>query len=40
MGVYFNSGLIDFAKSVRSEIYADKTELIAFTNLQIRQHGK
>ena len=32
MGVYFNPGLIDFARSVRSEIYVDKTELIALTN--------
>lgn len=32
MGIYLNPGNIGFWKSVRSEIYVDKTGLIACTN--------
>jgi len=32
MGIYLNPGNKSFEKSIRSEIYVDKTELIAFTN--------
>lgn len=32
MGTYLNPGNLDFLKSIRSEIYVDKTGLIALTN--------
>ncbi len=32
MGIYLNSGNTNFWKSIRSEIYVDKTGLIAYTN--------
>ena len=32
MGIYLNPGNISFAKTIRSEIYVDKTGLIACTN--------
>ena len=32
MGVYLNPGNVDFQKSLNSEIYIDKTELIVYTN--------
>lgn len=32
MGIYLNPGNDGFREAVRSEIYVDKTELIAFTN--------
>ncbi|MDE6203096.1 MAG: AAA family ATPase, partial [Lachnospiraceae bacterium] len=32
MGIYLNPGNKSFWKAVRSEIYVDKTELIAYTN--------
>ncbi|MDE6984896.1 MAG: AAA family ATPase, partial [Lachnospiraceae bacterium] len=32
MGIYLNPGNISFKKSIRSEIYVDKTGLIACTN--------
>ena len=32
MGIYLNPGNIDFQKSLNSEIYVDKTELIKYTN--------
>lgn len=32
MGIYLNPGNEGFATAVRSKIYVDKTELIAFTN--------
>jgi len=32
MGIYLNPGNDDFAESIRSEIYVDKTGLIAYTN--------
>ncbi len=32
MGIYLNPGNISFRKSINSEIYVDKTELIAVTN--------
>ena len=32
MGIYLNPGNTNFWKSIRSEIYVDKTELIAYTN--------
>ena len=32
MGVYVNPGCQRFAEAVSSEIYVDKTELIAYTN--------
>ncbi len=40
MGIYLNPGNISFAKTIRSEIYVDKTGLIACTNeyLNTRDH--
>ena len=35
MGIYLNPGNINFRKATRSEIYVDKTELIAQTNKYI-----
>ncbi len=35
MGIYLNPGNINFRKAIRSEIYVDKTELIAQTNKYI-----
>lgn len=35
MGIYFNPGNRNFWKAIRSEIYVDKTELIACTNKMI-----
>ena len=32
MGIYLNPGNKGFWKSIRSEIYVDKTGLIAYTN--------
>ena len=32
MGIYLNPGNKGFQRAVRSEIYVDKTGLIAFTN--------
>ena len=32
MGIYLNPGNISFAKTVRSQVYVDKTGLIAHTN--------
>lgn len=32
MGIYLNPGNDGFRESVRSEIYVDKTGLLAFTN--------
>ena len=32
MGIYLNPGNTNFWKSIRSEIYVDKTGLIAYTN--------
>lgn len=32
MGIYLNPGNVDFQKSLNSEIYVDKTELIKYTN--------
>lgn len=32
MGIYLNPGNKNFWKAIRSEIYVDKTELIAYTN--------
>ncbi|MCX4297487.1 MAG: hypothetical protein OSJ73_10695 [Lachnospiraceae bacterium] len=32
MGIYLNPGNKGFYKAIRSEIYVDKTELIAITN--------
>lgn len=32
MGIYLNPGNMGFRESVSSEIYIDKSELIAFTN--------
>jgi len=32
MGIYLNPGNTGFWKSVRSEIYVDKTGMIAYTN--------
>lgn len=37
MGVYLNPGNQNFWKAVRSEIYVDKTGLIAFTNKHIKK---
>ena len=35
MGIYFNPENVDFQKSLNSEIYIDKTELIAYTNKKL-----
>lgn len=35
MGIYLNPGNKSFEKTIRSEIYVDKTELIAFTNRRL-----
>ena len=35
MGVYLNPGNVDFQKSLNSEIYIDKTELIVYTNKKL-----
>lgn len=35
MGIYLNPGNKSFEKTIRSEIYVDKTELIAFTNKRL-----
>ena len=35
MGIYLNPENVDFWKSLNSEIYIDKTELIAFTNKKL-----
>ena len=35
MGIYLNPENIDFQKSLNSEIYIDKTELIAYTNKKL-----
>ncbi len=32
MGIYLNPGNVSFGKTIRSEIYVDKTGLIALTN--------
>ena len=32
MGIYLNPGNISFAKTIRSEIYVDKTQLLSYTN--------
>jgi len=32
MGIYLNPGNVSFGKTIRSEIYVDKTRLIALTN--------
>ena len=32
MGIYLNPENVDFQKSLNSEIYIDKTELISYTN--------
>lgn len=40
MGVYLNPGTEGFQESIRSEIYVDKTELIAFTNRKIGTEQK
>lgn len=36
MGIYLNPGNKNFWKAIRSEIYVDKTELIAYTNKYLR----
>ena len=35
MGIYLNTENVDFQKSLNSEIYIDKTELIAYTNKKL-----
>lgn len=40
MGLYLNPGGEKFRTSIRSEIYVDKSELIAFTNKRIRTEQK
>ena len=35
MGIYLNPENIGFQKSLNSEIYIDKTELIAYTNKKL-----
>ena len=40
MGIYLNPGNKSFWESIRSEIYVDKTELIACTNKLIHTEEK
>ena len=40
MGIYLNVGNKGFWEAVRSEIYVDKTELIAYTNKYINTEQK
>lgn len=40
MGIYLNPSPEKFAESVHSEIYVDKSELIAFTNTQFKTRQK
>jgi len=40
MGIYLNPGSEKFQTSLRSEIYVDKSELIAYTNSKIRTEQK
>ena len=40
MGIYLNPGNKSFWESIRSEIYVDKTELIAYTNKYINTEQK
>jgi len=35
MGIYLNPDHTDFQRSLNSEIYIDKTELIAYTNKKL-----
>ena len=35
MGIYLNPENVDFQKSLNSEIYIDKTELISYTNKKL-----
>nr|MDE6608515.1 AAA family ATPase [Lachnospiraceae bacterium] len=40
MGIYLNPGNKGFWESIRSEIYVDKTELIAHTNKYLNTEQK
>ncbi len=40
MGIYLNPGNKSFRESIRSEIYVDKTGLIAYTNQYINTNEK
>lgn len=40
MGIYLNPDNIDFKEALNSEIYVDKTGLIALTNKVIRTEQK
>lgn len=40
MGIYLNPGNDEYKKAVNSEIYVDKTGLIAFTNRKLRDRFK
>ena len=40
MGIYLNPGNEDFIEAIQSEIYVDKTGMIAHTNRVIRTKQK
>ena len=40
MGIYLNPGNESFQESIESEIYVDKTELIAYTNRVLKTRQK
>ena len=40
MGIYLNPGNKGFWESIRSKIYVDKTELIAYTNELVNTEEK
>ena len=37
MGVYLNPGNVDFQEVLNSKIYVDKSELIQYTKIYLRQ---
>ena len=40
MGIYLNPGNDEYKKAVNSEIYVDKTGLIAFTNRKLNTENQ
>ena len=40
MGAFLNRGNEEFLESVNSEIYVDKTDMIAFLNQRVNTEGK
>ena len=40
MGIYLNPGNNEFKKAINTEIYVDKTELIAFTNRKLNTENQ